>query len=375
MQATVEVLAEKYELYGCIQCGMCTGGCPVSIRSELNPRKLIYFSLIQNQPNSDQKIWECTTCGTCKLRCPKGVSPLDLIIGFREKMVEGGRLQPTLRDALESTFKHGNPWGGMREKRFDWADGLNLRNASEEARAEWLYYVGCTPSYDPRVQKVALALVTVFQKAEIDFCVLGNEETCCGNEIKRMGELGLFELLEEDQHKIFENYAPLKVVTTSPHCYNVFKNEMDLGFDVYHYTQVIAQLLLEGKLSFPTPVEKKVTFHDPCFLGKQNGLYEEPRIIINSIPGLKFTEFDRTRDRSLCCEGGGGRMWVESQSGGEKLAEVRVKDAKELGVDIILTSCPFCLLTLEDAVKTAGLEESLQIMDIVELALQSLQGG
>ncbi len=290
-------------------------------------------------------------------------------------MVEGGRLQPTLRDALESTFKHGNPWGGMREKRFDWADGLNLRNASEEARAEWLYYVGCTPSYDPRVQKVALALVTVFQKAEIDFCVLGNEETCCGNEIKRMGELGLFELLEEDQHKIFENYAPLKVVTTSPHCYNVFKNEMDLGFDVYHYTQVIAQLLLEGKLSFPTPVEKKVTFHDPCFLGKQNGLYEEPRIIINSIPGLKFTEFDRTRDRSLCCEGGGGRMWVESQSGGEKLAEVRVKDAKELGVDIILTSCPFCLLTLEDAVKTAGLEESLQIMDIVELALQSLQGG
>jgi Fe-S oxidoreductase len=373
MQGKTKMLVEKYNLYGCIQCGSCTGGCPVSLRSDLNPRSLVYRSVLQDDVSGDPEIWECTTCSTCKDRCPKGVSPLDLIVGIREGMVERGRLEPALRDALESTFKHGNPWGRLRDKRFDWAEGLELKNVGDGETSQWLYFVGCTPAYDPRIQKVAKALVGLFRHARFDFCVFGTRETCCGNEVKRMGELGLFEVIEEEQTKLFADFKGKNVVTTSPHCYNVFKNELPLDFEFVHYTQLLSDFLVAGQIRFEHSVPLRVAFHDPCFLGKQNGIYDEPRNVMSAIPGMDVVEFDRSRERSLCCEGGGGRMWIESRAEGERLAEIRVKDAKELKLDAILTACPFCLLTLEDAVKTTGMEESLKIMDIAEVALQSLR--
>jgi len=366
---------EQYDLLGCIQCGRCTGGCPLSLSSPLNIRRIIYEFLVRDKLDVNQmpEIWDCTTCSTCTLRCPKGLDPAMILVGMRRVLTEGGRVKPTVRDALESTFKFGNPWGRGKAKRADWAQGLNVKNLSEGANAEILYFVGCTPSYDDRVQAVARAMVKVFEKAEVDFGILGNEEICCGSEMRRLGEEGLFEFLVEDSLEIFKQHGVKRMVTTSPHCYNTFKNEYEgLDFEVQHYTQFVADLIERGKLVFSEEVNKVVTYHDPCYLGKQNQIYDEPRVILQSIPGLKFVEFDRSRERSLCCEGGGGRMWVEASSGGERLAETRVKDALALGAEVIATACPFCMLTLEDAVKTTGAEGSIEVLDIVELVAQAI---
>ncbi len=366
---------QQYDLLGCIQCGRCTAGCPLALTSPLNIRRIIYQALVSDKLDINQmpEIWDCTTCTTCTLRCPKGVDPALVLIGMRRVLTEGGHVKPTVRDALESTFKFGNPWGRGKAKRSEWAQGLDVKNLTEGAKAELLYFVGCTPAYDDRVQAVAQAMVKVFDEAGVDFGTLGNEEICCGSEMRRMGEEGLFEFLVEDNLELFQQHDIKQMVTTSPHCYNSFKKEYEgLDVEVQHYTQLLADLIERGKLAFSGEVNKVVTYHDPCYLGKQNGVYDEPRAILQSIPGLQFVEFDRSRERSLCCEGGGGRMWVEASGVGERLAEVRVKSALELGAEVIATACPFCMLTLEDAVKTTGAEEAIQVLDVVELVAQAI---
>ena len=356
-------------LLGCIQCGKCTGGCPVSVRSSLNIRKLIYRSLIKiKDKNKDLGIWECTTCSTCSIRCPKGVNVVDYIIDLRSDEIERGKVQPQVRDTLESVFKFGNPWGRVREKRADWIEENGVKIIQPGEKTEFLYFVGCTPCYDTRTQEVARAMVRVLKTASCDFSILGTRETCCGNEIKRMGEVGLFEMLIEDNSKLFKEISIKTLFTTSPHCYNTFKNEYPgLDFAIEHYTTLINRFIKEGRINPEGKFERKVVFHDPCFLGKQNDVFEEPREILRAIPGIELVEFERSREKSLCCEGGGGRMWVESESEEERLAVTRVKDAADLKVDVIATACPFCLLTLEDAIKTSNLEDKIKIMDIIEI--------
>ncbi len=363
-------------LLGCIQCGKCTGGCPVSRRSTLNIRKLIYRSLVKiKEKTKDLGIWECTTCSTCKIRCPKGVNIVDYIIDMRSDEIERGKVQPTVRDALESVFKFGNPWGRIREKRTEWIEGNGLRILKPGENVENLYYVGCTPSYDTRSQKIARAMTRILQSISCDFAILGCQETCCGNEIRRMGEVGLFEMLYEDNSKLFGEYHFERLFTLSPHCYNTFVNEYPaVDFRIEHYTTFLNSLLDACTVEYAHPLEKRVVYHDPCFLGKQNGIYEEPRALLTRIPGLELVEFERSREKSLCCEGGGGRMWVESESDEERLAVSRVKDAHALGADIIATACPFCLLTLEDAVKTSNLEEKMQVLDIIEIMDAAMHG-
>jgi Fe-S oxidoreductase len=342
----------------------------MSLRTGLNVRRLIYEALICDTMEVREKpeIWDCTTCLTCTTRCPKALDPARTLIGMRSVLVESGRIQPTIRDALESTFKHGNPWDRGRNKRSEWAEGLDVPSIAKVNEAEILFYVGCTPAYDTRAQGIAKAMIEVFHRAGVRFGTLGNDESCCASEARRMGEEGLFEFMVEDNVELFKKCDVGRIVTTSPHCYNTFANEYE-GLDllVQHCTQFVARLIEEGRLAFSGEVNKIVTYHDPCFLGKQNGIFDEPRAILKSIPGLEFREFDRSRERSLCCEGGGGRMWVEATTAGERLAEVRVKDAVAMGVEVIATACPFCLLTIEDAVKTTGHEEEIQVMDIMEL--------
>jgi Fe-S oxidoreductase len=363
-------------LLGCIQCGKCTGGCPVSRRSALNIRKLIYHNLVKiKEKTRDLAIWECTTCGTCKIRCPKGVNIVDYIIDMRSDEIERGRIEPTVRDTLESVFKYGNPWGRIREKRTEWIEGNGVRILKPGEKIQNLYFVGCTPSYDTRAQGIARAMTRILRTASCDFAILGTPETCCGNEVRRMGEVGLFEMLYEENAKLFQQYSFENLFTLSPHCYNTFVNEYPkLDFPVEHYTVFMKRLIDKGKIILPHTFAKKVVFHDPCFLGKQNSIYDEPRAILEHVPGLELLEFERSKERSLCCEGGGGRMWVESASDKERLAVTRVKDAHELGVDVIATACPFCLLTLEDAVKTSNLEEKLHVMDIAEIVDEAMHG-
>jgi Fe-S oxidoreductase len=376
MKIDPKTFAHDYQLNVCIQCGTCTGGCPVKFRSPLNMRRLVRetsFTAIPASVFKRPELWACTTCSTCSLRCPAGVKNVEFIMGIRNYLANQGEVPSTIRDALENTFLQGNPWGRFRDRRADWAKDLEVKIIGEAA-TETLLYVGCAPSYDPRIQNISTALVKIFQKADLDFGILGKKESCCGNEIKRMGEQALFKKLSKDNTNLFKKFGIKRIITISPHCFNTFKNEYsDLAIPVQHYTQVIADLIETGKLIMSKALDIPVTYQDPCFLGKQNLVFDEPRKILTSIPGLKFTEMERSKQRSLCCEGGGGRMWAEGGTEGTRNGEIRIKEAVGLGAKVMATACPFCLLTLEDAVKISGLADQIIVKDISELVAEAME--
>jgi len=362
-------------LFPCIQCGKCTGGCPISVISpHFNIRRLLYDIL--NSEGEDiahkkEMLWDCSTCTTCVKRCPKEVDPADLVISMRSVLVEDGQVPPKIRDVLKSISIRGNPWNIGQEKRSEWAEGLEIKSIAD---AEVLYYVGCTPAFDPRLQKIAKALANTLNKAGVNFGTLGNDEVCCGNEIRRMGDIWSFDALKEMNMEMFKQFPIKQIITTSPHCYNTFKNEYEeLDCEVNHYTQIIADLIKQKKLTFSKKIVKTVTYHDPCFLGRQNQIFDEPRAILKSIPSLNFVEMDRVRERTLCCEGGGGRMWIEAYETMERTATIRVQEALDCGAEILATACPFCLLTFEDAVKSKDLEDKIQVLDIIEIVSQAIE--
>lgn len=360
------------DLFGCIQCGKCTGGCPVSLTTTLNVRSLVYGALVGdiNGPVHREELWDCTCCFTCVERCPKDVRPAEVIIALRSLLVEEGKVPSTIGNALMGIFRQGNPLGYAREDRTAWMDGLGVKPAQEGCKT--LLFTCCSSAYDMRAQAATKALVRVLQAAGVDFGHLGTEETCCGNEVRRVGEMGLFEMLVEEGKPLLEGVGAARMVTTSPHCMNTFRQEYKLGMEVLHYIQMLARLLEEGKLNLTGRVEKVVTYHDPCFLGKQNHIFDEPREVLRAIPGVKFVEMDRIRERSLCCEGGGGRMWFEGTNTGERLAFQRVQEAADTGAEILAVACPFCMAMLDDAVKVKGLSDQLKVMDIAELVAMAL---
>ncbi len=355
-------------LLNCIQCGRCSGGCPVAMKSPLNVRRLIYSSLLLRTLPEPEKsgIWECTTCTTCNLRCPKSCEPLNLILEMRSELVEKGRIESSIIKALENTFLHGNPFGKPREKRSEWLAGSSVpvRILAEGEETDYLLFVCCINAYDPRLQLVTRSLVKVLSSLGIDFGILGSEESCCGSEIKRMGETGLFSELQEMNRKSFGRRKIKGIITISPHCYNTLKNEYGLSLPVYHWTSFLLERIekFRGRLA---KIEEDGVFHDPCFLGKINKQFMPPRQLLSMVLG-ELKEFDRSFESALCCEGGGGKMWIESK-GKERLAEKRIDEALLLGVKKIYVACPFCLSTLEDAVKVKGEEERIKIEDIAEL--------
>ena len=373
MKVNTRDFVQEYALLECIQCGRCTGGCPVSMKTALNIRSIIYEVLIEDSvdPSLLPVLWDCTNCLTCTIRCPKDIKPADVIIGLRGYVVgEGKGVPPRVRDALMSAFTRGNTLGFPTEDREAWAEGLEfeVKNVLDQGETDLWFYVGCTPSYDPRIQPATRALATVLQQSGIEFGTLGMDEFCCGHEIRRIGEAEGFESMVEEYHEMMKEFKAERMVTVSPHCFNAFKNEYgEMPFPVQHYTQLLADLLDSGKLAFQKDLGKKVTYHDPCFLGKHNQIYDEPRHILQHLPGVEFEDLDRSRERSVCCEGGGGRMWAEGTNADERLAHQRVRDAIDLGAEVLAVACPFCLLTLEDAVKILGLDDKLQVMDILEL--------
>ncbi|MEM2987769.1 MAG: (Fe-S)-binding protein [Candidatus Bathyarchaeia archaeon] len=365
----------------CMQCGRCSGICPLFSKSHLNPRKLMLeiaytTTSIRTYPPLNiyerSDIWDCTTCSTCSSYCPRDAKPLDVVIELRSIFIERGNIPRTLADVLEAVYKYGNPWGLNPAKRTDWAQGLDVKYASSQNRNNLLYFVGCAASYDTRAQEIAKAMVKNLNTLGVNFSILGNEEKCCGNEVYSLGEKGLFEDLKTYNLNLFTKYNVQEVIVTSPHCYNALKNKYNLKDEpsVKHYTQYFAELIDIGKLEFSKKIEKVVTYQDPCFLGKHNNIYDEPRRIIENIPGVTFKEFNKSRRQSVCCEGGGGRMWYDIPGG--RLAENRVKDAAEMGVEIVAVACPFCLLTIEDAIKTTGNEGRIQVKDITELISEAL---
>lgn len=290
----------------------------------------------------------------------------------REFLVEHGVVPKTLQDALIKTYRYGNPWGGVPTNRDEWTEGLNVKNFSKGDEAEILLFVGCTPSYDPRVKEVVRSIAYVLGKAKVDFAILGNEERCCGAPILRMGEKGLYEMLVEENLKLFEKYDVSRIVTASPHSYNAFINDYPRkGLEIQHYTQFVLQLMEQGKIELSEKLNKITTYQDPCFLGRYNGIYEDPRKILESIPGVTLVEMPRNREDSFCCGGGGGMMWMDELSE-ERTCTKRAQEAAGLRPDIIATACPFCLINLEDGIKVIDMEDRIKIRDIMELIKEAI---
>lgn len=376
------------QLVSCEKCHLCNTDCPICdyrvTQGSFGINRAIYYGLKWNRFDTELRdlVYSCTTCGKCVATCKHVSRALPLVEIFErareflfvEKMIGP---MPDQRPVIKNIFRKGNPWGYPPQERTKWAEGLAIPFASKERRVEVLYYVGCTSSYDPEGQKIAKSLVRVMKAAGVDFGLLEGEQSS-GSEARRMGETGLFEHLAEGNMKMFEEAGAREIVTGDPHDFYSFSREYPLrekGVRVEHSTQFLKRLVEEGRLKFSTPIEKKVTYHDPCYLGRRGEVFEEPRELIRKIPGVLLVEMEKNRDQSDCCGMGGGRMWMETPKGlvsSQAIAQKRVRQALATGAEVLLTACPFCKITLTDAVKAIGAEKSIQVIDIIELAAMAL---
>lgn len=380
IQAPAE-LKRYWDLTLCIKCSICYSACPAVIDERfLGPSTYVTnYRFISDSRDEGiderlkpmaENVWLCTSCNSCTLFCPKEVDCSNSIVDEHSLMVETGDIPRTVKDVLTSVVRYHNPMGTHPSKRMDWAKDLKIKTFPMVTKADILYFIGCSPAYDPRNQEIARSMASIFNNLGVDFATLGNEEWCCGDHILRLGEKGLFEILAEHNVSMFEKFDADRIVTLSPHCYNTFKNDKpysDAGLPVQHYTQFVAEAIANNKLKLSRAVNKKVTYHDPCFLGKRNEIFDAPRQILESLKGLELVEMKRTRENSFCCGGGAGRVWTEDATPEKRPCVNRVKEALELGVEVIATACPFCITTLEDAVKVLDAEDKVVVEDILKL--------
>jgi len=371
-EALVAMGAEKLNL--CMQCGMCTGSCPWRIvDGPFNIRRLIRMAQLGVEGyESDDILYGCTTCNKCVLKCPRGVTIIDIVKAMRAMIAETGAIPGVLRTATGSVHSNGNPWSEPRDKRTAWMKEMEVPLFEEGT--EYLLYVCCTSAYDARGQKVARALVKVLTAAGVSFGIIGEEESCCGESVRKIGDEELFMNTAEKNIKLFSGKGVTKIIATSPHCYYTLTQEYpELGgeFEVIHYTQLLAGLLEEGKLSLSKPLDKKVTYHDPCYLGRHNDIYDEPRALISAATGGNLVEMDRVRHESLCCGAGGGRLWMETKPEW-RFSDLRIEEACKTEAPILATACPYCISMLEDSRKTVNKEDAIEIKDVVELIAEAL---
>jgi Fe-S oxidoreductase len=317
-------------------------------------------------------LYSCTTCNNCVEGCkfPFGDEIANIIVAGRQEMVENGLVLPKVKRFFENVEAYSNPYRELRENRNKWAEGTKIKQYSEE---EFLYYVGCVGSYDERGQEVARALGDVLLATGVSFGILGSKEECDGNEVKMLGERRIFEMLAEKNIKLFSDLGIKKVVALSPHSYNAFKNYYPNKFEVFHYTQLLCELIKDGRLNVSKGLDAKVTYHDPCFLGRHNSEYETPREVLNAIPGIELVEMERNRENAFCCGGGSGNFYIDSFGGGEySPARIRIREAYETGANILAVACPICMTMFTDAVKSEELEGKLIVKDISEIVKESL---
>lgn len=358
----------------CYQCGRCDAVCPWNRVTKFSMRKIIRQATFGLTEIENETIWRCSTCGTCPSTCPRGVNQIEAGVALRklgaEYDVYPGHVAP-IRNVVASLTSEGNSLGGDRDKRGEWAKGLPVKTFTEDM--EVLYFTGCYLSYDPRMKEVAAATAKVLNKAGVDFGILGSRESCCGESIRKTGNEELFRRLAKENIKAFVDAGVKKVLVSSPHCYHSFKNEYPefmVNFEVVFISEFIADLVREGRLKLTGEFAKKVTYHDPCYLGRHNGIYDKPREVLNQVPGLELSEMVDNRERSLCCGGGGGRIWMETPKE-ERFSDLRVRQAVDAGAEILATSCPYCITNFTDS--SLDLEENaLKIKDITEIIAEVL---
>jgi len=351
----------------CYQCGTCSGTCPWRPITHFNIRKMIRLGQLGIE-GIEEFMWGCSTCKLCVDRCPRGVEIIDVVAAVRSMYASGGMLPGSLRAFIGSQSARGNPWTGDAPKRNDWAQG---KYPVYEAGMEYLYFTCCTVSYDPRNMQVARATAEILSRAGVSWGLPGTSVNCCGESVRKVGDADLFERLKGTNREFFKQNKVKKVLVISPHCYATFVKEYGDNYEVVHFSELLADLIRQGKI---TPKKDlgglKVTFHDPCYLGRHSGIYDAPREVLKAIPGIEFVEMDRTREDSVCCGGGGGGLWLEKAKG-ERLSDLRVAEALERA-SVLATACPYCIAMLEDSVRTMNADEKIKVKDVSELILDSL---
>ncbi|GAB4296916.1 MAG: (Fe-S)-binding protein [Ignavibacteriaceae bacterium] len=399
--ADIENLSWKQILdgYSCTECGRCTDACPAANAGKtLSPRKIIvdirkrtrdkaplivagvsegevFNKTLVHDYISDLELWQCTTCMACVQECPVMIEHVDSIVDMRRNLVlTESRFPANLNNVFKSLETNFTPWAFNQNDRANWAEGLNIKTMAEDSDTEYLFWVGCAGSFDERYKKVSVAFSKLLQKAGIEFRILGTEEKCNGDTARRLGNEYLAQMLISENVETLNNYGVKKIVTACPHCFHSLKNEYKQfggNYEVIHHTELIDKLLNEGKLKLNGSSEKiKATYHDSCYLGRYNGVYDAPRSSINKLDNIEYKEMQRSKSRGFCCGAGGGRMFLEDEEGG-KINIERTREALALNPDTIASACPFCMTMLTDGVKHFEKSEQVAVKDIAEIVLEN----
>jgi len=385
------------DFYSCVDCGRCSDNCPANaVGRPLSPRfisikcrnysfnkyplrgKAVDVNPFIGKVLEEDEIWSCTTCGACEQECPVFIEYIDKIVDVRRGLVEEGMVPQSLQKPLGALEKRGNPYGKMEKKRADWTkelpEDLNIKILGKKETADTLYFVDSITSYDDRMQDIGRAAAKILFAIGVDFGILGPEERDSGHEVRRFGEEMLFLDLRDRNSDAINNAGVNRIVTADPHAFNALKHDYKDIPPVEHISSTILKVIKSGniQLKHVAASDKIYTYHDPCYLGRHNNLYKDPREVIDSIPGIQRVEMTKhCKDRSFCCGGGGLNLFYEPIEE-KRMGQVRVEMAKEAGANVIVTACPFCMVNIEDAIKTSGLEGEMEAIDLVELVEQHL---
>jgi len=326
---------------------------------------------------SEDAIWACTSCGYCVDVCPVANEPMVDILRIRQDLV---MMESNFPKEAVATFKNlevnGNPWGQSGQDREKWIGDLEVPLMREKGQAEYLYWVGCAGAYDARGQEVSKAMTRLLNKAGVDYAILGTEETCTGDSARRLGNEYLFQMMAQQNIDTFDKYKVKKIITQCPHCLTALKNdyaELGQNYEVVHHTELLGDLVKSGKLQPTKRNDGKISYHDSCYLGRHNDIYNSPRDILKAIPGVRLEEFPRSGAEGLCCGAGGGRMWLEETLGDKTINVERMEDVKAVKPDDVATACPFCATMINDGIKAEELDMSTASKDIAQYLLESIE--
>ncbi|MBP7342178.1 MAG: (Fe-S)-binding protein [Syntrophaceae bacterium] len=366
-QAIMEAGGEA--LKKCYQCGTCSGTCPWTPITHFNIRKLVRYGQL-GLDGIEDFMWGCSTCRFCVERCPRGVEIIDIVTAIRNVYSGGGMLPQSLRAFVGSLSARGNPWSGDPARRNDWA---KEKYPVYAPGMDYLFWTCCTVCYDPRNTRLAKAAAEILNLAGASWGMPSLDVNCCGESLRKVGDAELFERLKAKNLDYFKAQGVSKIITVSPHCLASFDEDYGADFEVVHLSELMAKWIQEGKL-----VPKKdfggltVTYHDPCYLGRHSKVYDAPRDILKALPGVTFVEMERNSEESMCCGGGGGGLWTEKAKG-ERLSDLRIEEAMGTGATVLATACPYCITMFEDSKRTLNVDEQIQIRDVTELLLESLE--